>query len=357
MQKAVRSYITTGIALVGAGAIVMSPISVAPPEVHVPAIRASAMSVDLAAAVNPITEWVQVLQTSFTNLAALGSQVQSDPAPLLQQFITNQLANVAIAAPAIEQALGSVVAGVTGLPAQLLAAAQQLATGNFSGAVGTVFQAGLGLVLAPVISLLSLPVILTTATQNFANVVAAVPNILLPIGLAALSPVAGAVYAFGDAGQAVIDGLKAGDVGAAISAIVNAPAVITDAVLNGYAPQFTVGLLSPANGDFGSGLFAALLNARDTLAQAIAPVPPSTAAAKSEVAKLPKGAATVTLSTAAPAPASTTKAATAATGSSTGSKSTASAGSASVDKHRTTGKSHGSAKKTGQSSKRSASSK
>ena len=68
MQKAVRSYITTGIALVGAGAIVMSPISVAPPEVHVPAVHASAMSVDLAAAVNPITEWVQVLQTSLQRL-------------------------------------------------------------------------------------------------------------------------------------------------------------------------------------------------------------------------------------------------------------------------------------------------
>jgi hypothetical protein len=357
MQKAVRSYVTTGIALVGAGAIVMSPISVAPPEVHVPAIHASAMSVDLAAAVNPITEWVQVLQTSFTNLAALGSQVQSDPAPLLQQFITNQLANVAIAAPAIEQALGSVVSGVTGIPAQLLTAAQQLAAGNFSDAVQTVFQTGLGLVLGPVISLLSLPVILTTAAQNFANVVAAVPNLLLPIGLAALSPLAGAAFAFGNSGQEVIDGLRTGDVASAISAIVNAPAAMTDAILNGVESQGTLGLLSPSTGQFSAGLFAALLNARDALAQAIAPVPPSTAAAKSEVAKLPKGAATVTLSTAAPKPASTDKAATAATGSSTGSKSTASAGSASVDKHRSTGKSHSSAKKAGQSAKHGASSK
>jgi hypothetical protein len=371
MQRAVRSYLTTGIALVGAGVIVASPIAVAPPDVQVPAIHASAISVDLAAAVNPITEWVQVLQTSFNNIAVLGQQVQSDPAPILQQFITNQLANVAIAAPALEQALGGVVSGVTGIPQQLLLAANQLAAGNFSAAVTTVFQTGLGLVLGPAISLLNLPQILTTATQNFANVVAAVPNLLLPIGLAAISPLAGAVNAFGTSGQEVIDGLKAGDVGAAISAIVNAPAAMTDAILNGIESQGTLGILSPSAGQFSSGLIAALLNARDTLAQALgAPVPPPPAvAAVSRVAKPPTAAATtVTLSTAAPrnatsgapALAAKTRPAKSAPGSVTTAdapstdKAATSTGSASVGKHRATGKSRVSTKRAGQSANHSA---
>ncbi|CAN5298120.1 hypothetical protein BH09ACT8_BH09ACT8_21540 [soil metagenome] len=301
MQLAVRSYVTAGVALVGAGAIAVSPISLAPPEVHVPSIHAAAMTVDLAAAIDPITEWVQVLTTTFNNVAALGSQVQSDPSPILQQFITNQLAYAAIVAPALEQAAGSVVAGMSSIPQTLLTAATQLAAGNFNDAVQTVFQAGLGLVLAPAISLLTIPDIFTQATQHFANVVAAIPNVLLPIGLSALQPLAGAAYVFGDTGQQVIDGVNNADLGAAISAIVNAPAAFTDAILNGVAAQGTVGLLSPYTGQFSSGLFAALLNARDTFAQALgAPAPPSAQAVTNAVAELPTEAKTVTLSTAVP---------------------------------------------------------
>ncbi|MCV7226576.1 hypothetical protein [Mycolicibacterium komossense] len=303
MQLAVRSYLTAGVALVGAGAIAVSPISLAPPEVHVPALSASAAAVNLAAAVDPITEWVQVLQTTFANVAAIGSQVQSDPAPILQQFITNQLAYANIIAPALEQAAGSLVAGVTSIPQALITAATQLAAGNFNDAVQTVFQTGLGLVLAPAISLLNIPQIFTTASQNFANVVAAIPNVLLPIGLAALSPLAGAAYVFGNTGQQIIDAVKVGDVGAAINVIVNAPAAFTDAILNGVESQGTVGLLSPYTGQFSSGLVASLLHARDVFAQAIgAPVPPSAQAVTNSVGELPTAAKTVTLSTAAPAP-------------------------------------------------------
>jgi hypothetical protein len=302
MQIAVRSYLTAGIALVGAGAIIASPVFVAPAEVHIPATHVSATSVELAALTNPVTEWVQVLQTSVTNLATLGMQVQSDPAPILQQFITNQLASLAIAAPALEQAFGSVVSGVTAIPAALITAANQLAAGHFNDAVQTVFQAGLALVLGPAISLLSLPVIITTATQNFANVVAAIPNVLLPIGLSAIAPIGGAVAAFGASGQAFVDAVGTGDAEAAINAIVNAPAAMTDAILNGIPAQGTVGLLTPYSGPFSSGLIATLLNARDTFAQALgAPVPPALSAT-SEVAHVPTVAKTITLSTAAPTP-------------------------------------------------------
>jgi hypothetical protein len=300
MQIAVRSYLNAGVALISAGAIVASPVFVSPAEVHLPATHVASATVDLAAMTNPLAEWVQVLQTSVDNLATLGMQVQSDPAPILQQFITNQLANAAIAAPALEQAFGSVVSGVSALPAALVTAATQLAAGQFNAAVQTVFQAGLALVLGPTISLLSLPVILTTAAQHFANVVAAIPNVLLPIGLSALAPLGGAVSAFGTSGQAFVDAVGAGDAQGAINAIVNAPAAMTDAILNGIPSQGTVGLLSPYSGPFSSGLLATLLNARDTFAQALgAPVPP-TVAATAEVTQVPKAAKTLALSTAAP---------------------------------------------------------
>ncbi len=304
MQIAVRSYLTAGIAVVGATAIVAAPIAVAPPEVHIPATLGSSAAVDLTALANPITEWVQVIQTSLNNVAALGAQVQSDPAPILQQLITNQLGYAAIAAPAIEQAVGSLVAQVAAFPAALATAASQLAAGQFADAVTTVFQAGLAVVLGPVISLLSLPVIFTDMAQNFANVVAAIPNVLLPIGLSAISPIAGVVGTFGSTGQAVIDAVAAGHFDDAISAIVNAPAAFTNAFLNGVPSQGTVGLLTPFDTPFTSGLFATLLNARDTIAQALGAPAPTALAATSKVSELPTAAPTVTLSTATPKPAS-----------------------------------------------------
>jgi len=296
VHVAVRSYITAGVATVGAAALVAAPLAVPPPEIHLPAIHASSAVVELAAMANPIAEWVTVVQTTFANVAALGTQFQNDPAPILQQILTNQLANAATLATAFQDAAGGFVSQAAALPAATLLAAQQLAAGQFSAAVGTVFQAGIALILAPAISLIGATSVVTDTVQHVANVVAAIPNVLLPVGLAALSPIAGAVYSFGDAGQAVVDAARAGDLVGALNALVNIPAIVTNAFLNGYPPQSTAGVFSPlVNGGFGSGLIATLLSARDTFAQALgAGAPPA-----ANVADLPSAATLVSL-TAAP---------------------------------------------------------
>lgn len=235
----------------------------------------SSVATTLTSSSNPIAVWVDVLNTTFNNIAALGQQVQSDPSPILDQFVKNQLANVQTIETALSQAGGGLVAGVTAIPQALFQAGQQLAAGQISAATSTLFQAGLSLVLAPVISLLPVFNIPGQIAKNFANVLNALPNVLLPVGLAAISPIAGVVGAIGDTGQAVFDALKAGDIPAAVGAIVNAPAVITNAFLNGYEPQSTVGILTVGK-DFSAGLISALLGARDTIAQALgAPVPPA----------------------------------------------------------------------------------
>ena len=259
-----------------------------------------------------------VVQTTFANVAALGTQFQNDPAPILQQILTNQLANAATLATAFEGVAGGFASQASALPAATLLAAQQLAAGQFSSAVGTLFQAGIGLILAPAISLIGATSVITDMAQRFANVVAAVPNVLLPIGIGVISPVASAVYSFGDAGQAVIDAARAGHVAGALNALVNIPAIVTNAFLNGYAPQFTPGVFSPlADG----GLVAVLLNARDAIAQALGATAPATANAVTAdaVTALPTGSNLVSLA------ATTTADVTAATESTTGTTTTESA--------------------------------
>src|SRR5689334_3927222 len=117
VHVAVRSYITAGVATVGAAALVAAPLAVPPPEIHLPAIHASSAVVELAAMANPIAEWVTVVQTTFANVAALGTQFQNDPAPILQQILTNQLANAATLATAFQDAAGGFVSQAAALPA------------------------------------------------------------------------------------------------------------------------------------------------------------------------------------------------------------------------------------------------
>ncbi|TGD89327.1 hypothetical protein BayCH28_08280 [Mycolicibacterium sp. CH28] len=309
MSVVLRSRVTAGIAAIGASAIVLSPISVTPPDLQVPAIHMSTLATALTGASQTLPTWAQVIETSFSNIATLGQQVQSSPDPIIQQIITNQLANAATISTALGGAFGGLVAGVTSLPQTFLTATQQLAAGQFSAAVQTLFQGALGLVLAPVISLLPVFDIPGQIATNFAKVLTAVPNILLPVGLSAISPIAGAVYAFGDTGQLVVDSLKAGDATAAIRALVSMPAAVTGAFLNGYPAQFTTGILSPYSGSaFGSGLIASLLAARDTIAQALgAPVPP-TAAAVAARSVAPSAGAATPVKESAPAESSTSSA-------------------------------------------------
>lgn len=91
MQTFVRTGMTSGVALIGASAIALSPIVVAPQQVHLPAVPMSRLATTLTASVNPISEWAQVLTTTFNNISDLGQQVWADPAPILKQILINQL--------------------------------------------------------------------------------------------------------------------------------------------------------------------------------------------------------------------------------------------------------------------------
>jgi hypothetical protein len=302
MQTFVRTSMTSGVALIGASVIALSPIVVAPQQVHLPAIPVSSIAATLTASatstVDPFTEWVQVLTTTFNNLAALGQQVQSDPAPIVEQIIANQIGYATTISTALANAGGSLAASLTALPQAFLTAAQQLAAGQISNALSTAYFAVLALVEYPALQLLPLLNIPGQVLQNITNVVKAVPSVLVVAGFSALSTVTSVENAFGDSAQAVYDAVRVGDFGAAVNAIVNAPAVLTDAFLNGYPATGGPGILTPV-GAGQTGLVAALLSLRDTIAQALG-APASTAAAVTSsraAAALPTPAATVTLDT------------------------------------------------------------
>ncbi|GAB3218242.1 hypothetical protein [Mycolicibacterium hippocampi] len=248
MNRAAKSYLTSGVALAGASVIAVSPVVAAPlgpPGVNAQsAVTVSTADLQLATTANPITAWAEVVTSAYSNVATLGEEVLSDPAPILRQFILNQLGNGEAVVSAGAGAINGFIEYISpdnafGLGAQLQTAAEELASGNIAGAIETATQA---LFLSPVLNV-AFPVLDSgvleipgTMAQNFANVVQTVtdPATVLPIALGALGTVLGPVNAFGDSLQETFDSLGDGDVGAALNAIINIPAALTGAVLNGY---------------------------------------------------------------------------------------------------------------------------
>jgi hypothetical protein len=93
MQAAVRSYTTMGVALVGASIVAVSPIAPPLPDIHLPAMNVSSVAVGLSALSNPIAQWAQLVQTALSNAGQLGQTVVANPAPILGQVVTNQVAS------------------------------------------------------------------------------------------------------------------------------------------------------------------------------------------------------------------------------------------------------------------------
>lgn len=286
MQSALNRTVSTSVALIGASAMALTPVVAYSPAVQLPSIHSA--EVQMAAFVNPIDEWVQVIGTSLNNLSALGTQVQIDPTPIMSKLTSNFLANASTIANTASQVIGQAVATFASIPQGLFNAATQLAAGQFADAVQTVWSTA----LLPPVFLAIIPIsaaipIAQTAVQNVANVIGALGGInLLLTGIAVISPVYATITQFGNSGQAVLDALNAGDLATAASEIVNAPAKLINAFLNG--DDSTPGLLTPLDGVGGGGAIAALLKLRDTIADAIvAPTPPAAAvAAKTLTAKV-----------------------------------------------------------------------
>ena len=316
MQTAVRPYLTAGVALVGAGVVAVSPLAPPMPDIHLPAINASNAAVELASAVsaiaapvvNPIEQWTQVVQTAITNLGALGQQLAADPDPILQQILANQSANAAILGTAGAAVNTALTTAAQTIPSALQTALTQLEAGNVTAAVTTtttpVILLALGLIDAGFTGADAWKAVENTV-QSFANVVDAVPLSSLTAFLAVSAPLVSVINANTATAQAVVDAASAGNLEGVATALVNDPALVTGAFLNGYGTVPLLGL--PAGGllsgpgeipGFTNGLINGLLSLRDTIAKALAPTATKTADFASPAALPAAGATTVALTTA-----------------------------------------------------------
>ncbi|MED5816132.1 hypothetical protein VST63_27555 [Mycolicibacterium sp. 050232] len=289
MQDAARPYLAAGVALLGAGAIALSPVAPPMPDVTVPAISTAA--VNLSATTDPIQAYTDLFTNVFTNVQARIGDELADPAPVLQQIAANQIGSLTDIATALQEAGAALSKSLDasnpyGLPAKFQEAFQGLLAGDIEGGVAAAWQ---GILFTALGLAELLPAMQHAFAQPVVNLgkVLSDPQVLLAPAIGLLVPVYATLSTSAEAAQGIVDAATAGDPLGVLSAMAAAPAVIGDAMIN-------EGLL----GD--SGLVGIMRSAREYVATLIAPPATETAA----VTAAPQAkAATVTLDIAPQAPA------------------------------------------------------
>jgi hypothetical protein len=190
-QLAVRSYLTAGVALVGASVIAVSPMAPPMPDIQLPAVHLPSLreaEVQLAALADPFAAYGQVFDAAIANLQPILSAAAKNPTPILTKVLSNQitgfqalLASLPTGTDALANALTQAAsADPTTSLAQLLAS-QPTALQTLVTALQTAF----GQVSTALTT--TVPPLLQGAFTDLtdANVEGAINNVLL----AALSPV------------------------------------------------------------------------------------------------------------------------------------------------------------------------
>jgi hypothetical protein len=215
MESAVRPYATAGIALVGASIIAIGPVAPRFPHVVVsPQVR-------LSAAVDPSTPWHDVINTAEGNFANLVAALREDPAPVLRQVIANQIGYLS-ELPDFEAIVGQISANLEAA----LAAPFATDLSTLDAVHGFIFPfvtTGLPGVFPPLLPAELQPLLNLTTTY------------LSGVLLGAVGPVIGPGLALGASTQAIINNLTGDepDPQAALNDLINIPAGMTDAFLNG----------------------------------------------------------------------------------------------------------------------------
>ncbi len=86
-----RTYLTAGVAALGVGALALAPVQPIPTQVALDPHRViSNLAVELAAStIDPITPWVNTFQTAGANIGTLVEFYMQQPFPLLQAVVAN----------------------------------------------------------------------------------------------------------------------------------------------------------------------------------------------------------------------------------------------------------------------------
>jgi hypothetical protein len=236
MQAALRSYITSGIAIVGVSVIAMAPIAATPRDVTIanPAVQLTA---------SPFEEYQALITNSLKNIQGLIAQALAAPPPPSELPFTldsliNGLFDVSANIANFQKELSGLsqqVNSLEQLTQMLLQAAQgRLQAGDVQGALDIMLYTGL-FVAGGVAGFAVYP--LTLLGPDVEEVA---PSFAEAILNAAIAPDLSVVAASGEVTQNVLNELKASDPQDILGDLIFAPAILTNGLLNGAKLQTSI---------------------------------------------------------------------------------------------------------------------
>lgn len=305
-----RSLLIAGMAAVGAGAIAIAPVQPISQDLAALPQQVNSLAVGLAASIDPITPWINTLQLAGENIVELFDFWASDPFPIIQQVVGNQFTYLS-ELPDIGLILNQVV-------------------GNIGNAIRAPFAVDTSTLNEEHDSIWTLLPALVTIPENLQPILDFTTTFLSGALIGIAGPVLAPLVQLGDSLSSIVGNLVGGDLVAALNDLINIPANVVNAVLNGgqildltplvnllgiQIPNTTVnsigialgGLLSQGGslfnaldanltvdfGEFdvdiplagvGAGPIGSLVGLTQTIADAIAVTPPAAASARSAAA-------------------------------------------------------------------------
>ena len=263
-------FMVAGVAMASAGVIAVSPVTPPLPNIQDVQERVAHAAVQLTAAANPLVVWQQTIATSLTNLQALATGSQDAFGALGQQLATGrifqEIANVLVLntlnpgplldqilnfqtrfGPTIELALNNTLTGLNTAASQLPGVLQEsltyLSQGQFVEAFSKINGWFVLRVLGgirPLIPILSIPSQFVGAlpgVDRLDNLLDVVSEFAL--AKAIFEPLIGAALQTAEIFDATRAALTAGDIDTAANELVNLPARVANALLNGITPAGT----------------------------------------------------------------------------------------------------------------------
>ncbi|MGW0162055.1 outer membrane porin GjpA [Mycobacterium sp. NPDC003323] len=231
MQVAAHSRRSLAVCVAAAGVVAMAPVTV-PDSVPTPPALTSA-AVQLTAAYDPLEPWIQAFETAYAGADQIGESFSEAPAILLRQFLSNQ-------AGYLEQVLKNPgkLGDVIGQVLDNARSAVQAAT-LFGVDPGVQTDAGLQTLDGwHAILLQSIPKILPEGTPPqvvplLKEVLNLVSSPVSGIAMGLIGPLASPAVALANSLHAVVTSVLAGDLAGAVQDLINIPAKMVDAFLNG----------------------------------------------------------------------------------------------------------------------------
>lgn len=281
MPVTLRSSLTSGVALVGAGAIALTPISALPADLPTPAIQSTA--VQLTAAIDPLEAWVKLFTNTGVSATTLAEQILADPAPILTQLLHNGAGHAQTVGTIVQGMGNGVVQWVNNdLPMYVDMVKAALDEGRYDEAIMQMVYPVFGLAIGIAMPLMSLSSITVGITGNLYNVAQTIANPMTLFGtvLGSLQVMSSTASQLGVGVQGFADAVKGGDAVAAVNALIATPALVLNGLINGT--EFTPGILtpeSPTMSPLPGPIAGVMVQVRRAIAQALgAPAPTSTTA-------------------------------------------------------------------------------